>query len=96
MLLSAPAEDDEGRARLERVASGRAVELGAAVVIAPPVGAPMLFLPAQKGFDLKPNAPAGRDIRVPWKKLLELRSPAPDSLEQRPFFEPVSGYQVEI
>ena len=96
VLVSAPAEDEEGRARLERSAAGRAVELGAAVVIAPPAGAPSLHLPAQKGFDLKSKAPAGRDVRIPWRRLLEIRAPGSDALEPRPFADPQPAYQVEI
>lgn len=92
VLATASDEDEIGRARLERVASGRAAELGAAVVIAWPAKMPALYLPAQKGFDAKPAS--GRDVRLPWKKLLELR--APDKTERRPFLDPAPGYQTEI
>lgn len=96
VLVSAPAEDAEGAARLSRCAAARAVELGAAVVIAvPSPAAPALHLPAQKGFDLAPQAPKGRDFRLPWRKLLDLRAPAEGSAEPRPFLE-TSHYQVEI
>jgi hypothetical protein len=96
VLVSAPAEDEEGAARLSRSAAARAVELGAAVVTAPPSPAPpVLHLPAQKGFDLKPQVPAGRDFRLPWKKLLDLHAPAGGATEPRPFLE-TSRYQVEI
>ena len=95
VLVFASAEDEAGAARVARTASSRAVELGAAVVTAPPSpAAPALYLPAQKGLDLKPQAPAGGDFRVPWKKLLELRAPGSD--EPRPFLDPAPGYQVEI
>ncbi|MBI5247460.1 MAG: hypothetical protein HY923_09775 [Elusimicrobia bacterium] len=94
VLVTAPEEDEDGRARTERVASGRAAELGAAVVVASPAKTPALYLPAQKGFDLKPKAAAGRDVRIPWKKLLEIRTP--DKAERRPFLDPVPGYQTEI
>jgi sugar phosphate isomerase/epimerase len=94
LLVSAPSEDEEGAARVARCASARAVELGAAVVTAPPSpAAPSLQLPAQKGFDLKPQTPSGRDFRLPWKKLLDLRAP---SSEARPFLDPAPYYQVEI
>lgn len=97
LLVTAPPEDAEGAARLARCAAARAVELGAAVVIAPPSSeAPSLHLPAQKGFDLKPQPPAGRDFRLPWKKLLELRVRPESSTEARPFLDPAPYYQVEI
>jgi len=96
VLVSAPADDALGSARLSRAAAGRAVELGAAVVIAPPLPeAPSLHLPVQKGFELAPQAPAGRDLRLPWKKLLDLRA-KPDAAEARPFLDPSPYYQVEI
>lgn len=96
VLVSASADDELGRARLLRVASGRAVELGAAVLIAPPASeAPSLHLPVQKGLDLKPQAPSGPDFRVPWKKLLDLRA-KPEASEPRPFLDPSPYYQVEI
>lgn len=96
VLSPAPAEDAAGAARVARVASARAVELGAAVLTAPPSGAaPALYLPAQKGFDLAPSPPAGRDFRLPWKKLLDLRAAPEGSTEPRPFLE-TSHYQVEI
>ncbi len=95
VLVSAPAEDEEGAARLARCASARAVEIGAAVVVAPPSPvAPALYLPAQKGFDLKPATPAGRDFRVPWKRLLDLRV-IPRN-EASPFLEPAAPFQTEI
>lgn len=96
VLVAAPAEDEEGAARLSRSSAARAVELGAAVVTAPPSpAAPALHLPAQKGFGLKPPTASGRDFRVPWKKLLDLRVVPEGSTEPRPFLES-THYQVEI
>ncbi|MBI2387120.1 MAG: hypothetical protein HYV14_14105 [Elusimicrobia bacterium] len=96
VLVAAPAEDEEGSARLARSAAARAVELGAAVVTAPPSpAAPALRLPAQRGFGLEPPAPSGRDFRVPWRKLLDLRVVPEGSTEPRPFLES-THYQVEI
>ncbi|MDP3541650.1 MAG: hypothetical protein Q8T11_04195 [Elusimicrobiota bacterium] len=96
VLVPVPAEDERGAARLSRAAAARAVELGAAVVTAPPSpAAPSSYLPAQKGFDLAPQAPAGRDFRIPWKKILDLRASPEGSTEPRPFLE-ASYYQVEI
>ena len=97
VLVSAPAEDEAGAARLARTASARAVELGAAVLTAPPSAeSPALYLPAQKGFELKPRAPDGRDFRIPWKRLLDLRSRPEESTEPRPYLDPAPSYQVEI
>lgn len=97
VLVSATAEDEEGASRLSRIASARAAELGAAVVVAPPSSAaPALHLPAQKGFDLKPQAPAGRDFRLPWKKILDLRVQPDGKGESRPFLDPAPYYQIEI
>lgn len=96
VLVTVPQEDAAGAARVARSASARAVELGAAVVTAPPSSAaPALHLPAQKGFDLSPQAPKGRDFRIPWKRLLDLRAVPEGSTEPRPFLE-TSYYQVEI
>ncbi|MCM2304961.1 MAG: hypothetical protein NDJ72_09680 [Elusimicrobia bacterium] len=96
VLVPVPAEDAAGAARVARSASARAVELGAAVVTAPPSpAAPALHLPAQKGFDLEPQAPGGRDFRIPWKRLLDLRAAPEGAGEPRPFLE-TSHYQVEI
>ncbi|MDD5303612.1 MAG: hypothetical protein PHS14_10950 [Elusimicrobia bacterium] len=97
VLVTVPVEDEAGAARVARCASARAVELGAAIVTAPPSSeAPALHLPAQKSFDLKPRAPAGRDVRLPWKRLLDLRARPDDSTEARPFLDPAPYYQVEI
>lgn len=96
VVVAALAEDAEGAARLERSASARAVELGAAVVTVPPSSAaPALHLPAQKGFEPSPRAPKGRDFVLPWRKLLDLRAVPEGSTEPRPFLE-TSVYQVEI
>ncbi len=97
VIVTAPAEDEEGAARVSRSASGRAVELGAAVVVATPSSAPpALYLPAQKGFDLKPQTPTGRDFRLPWKKILDLRAQPDTKNESRPFLDPAPYYQIEI
>ena len=61
----------------------------------PSPAAPALHLPAQKGFDLEPQAPKGRDFRIPWKRLLDLRVAPEGAGETRPFLE-TSYYQVEI
>ncbi len=94
LLATAAVEDEDGRRRLARTASARAVELGAAVVVAPAAGAPSLYLPAQKGFDEAP-ALTGRDAAVPWRRLLELRAPRAGATEPRPFLDQAHYYQVE-
>ena len=97
LIVTAPAEDEEGAARVSRAASARAVELGAAVVVATPASTPpALYLPAQKGFDLKPQAPSGRDFCLPWKKILGLRAQPDAKNEARPFLDPSPYYQIEI
>lgn len=96
VLVPAPADDAAGTERLARAAAWRAAELGAAVVTAPPAPASAtLRLPAQRGFDLAPAASAGRDFKLPWRKLLDLRRPDSGN-EARPFLDPSSGYQIEI
>lgn len=90
LLVTAPAGDDDDWRRTTRTASARAVELGAAVVIAAP-GGPTWYLPAQKGFE--PALVGGRDARLPWKRLLALREPG--SSEPRPFLDPATYLQVE-
>ena len=96
VIVCATSEDELGRARLERTASARAVELGAAVVISYPSDGPIVSLPAQTGFELKPTSSPGRDVRIPWKNLLDLRSPPAGATEARPFLDPSPYYQVEI
>lgn len=90
LLVTAPADDDDAWRRTTRTASARAVELGAAVVIAAP-GGPTWYLPAQKGFE--PALAGGRDARLPWKRLLGLREPG--GSEPRPFLDPATYLQVE-
>lgn len=90
VLVTAPAGDDDEWRRVTRTASARAVELGAAVVIAAPAG-PTWYLPAQKGFE--PALAGGTDARLPWKRLLALREPG--GSEPRPFLDPATYLQVE-
>lgn len=96
LVVPSPAADPVDGARLLRIASGRAAELGAAVLVVAPSGA-SLYVPAQKGFD-QGDSSAGGDaaFRVPWKKLLELRSPDAHVGETRPFLEPTGLRQVEM
>ncbi len=103
--------DEDGVARVLRSASARAVELGAAVLVAPLLGeqdgwkntgSSALYLPAQKGIDHAPRESARRssgfsrdDYRIPWSRLLELRT-QPAKPETRPFLAPTGHFQVEL
>jgi predicted amidohydrolase len=93
--------DEDGVARVLRSASARAVELGAAVLVAPlvgrqgdwpNVGSTALYLPAQKGIDHQPRVSVLRssgiahdDYTVPWSALLDLRRQPTGRPETRPF-----------
>jgi predicted amidohydrolase len=103
-------EDEDGVARVLRASSARAVELGAAVLVAPLLGAQgewknlgsaALYLPAQKGIDHRPQESVRRkggiahdDFVIPWKALLELRVQPPKP-ETRPFLVPVAPVCTE-
>lgn len=92
--------DEDGAARVLRTASARAVELGAAVLVAPlvgdmegwkNVGSAACYLPAQKGIDHRPRESPRRssgiaraDFAIPWQALLNLRSQGAKP-ETRPF-----------
>jgi len=96
VLVSAPPQDEAATVRVARCAAARAAELGGAVVVATPSAeAPALYLPIQKGFDLKPAKPAGRDLSIPWKKLLDLRA-SPDASAEAPYLDPAPYFQTEI
>jgi predicted amidohydrolase len=93
--------DEDGVARILRSASARAVELGAAVLVAPligqqddwkNVGSAALYLPAQRGIDHRPQESARRtqgiardDFVIPWQAILSLRKQPTDKPETRPF-----------
>jgi hypothetical protein len=88
-----------------RASAARAVELGAAVLVAPllgtqegwkNLGSAALYLPAQKRIDHRPQESVRRryriahdDFVIPWKALLELREQPPKP-ETRPFLVPVA------
>jgi predicted amidohydrolase len=111
-LLLAPSatEDEDGVARVLRSASARAVELGAAVLVAPLLGeqdgwrnrgSAALYLPAQKGIAHAPQESPRRDAGthsddfiIPWAKLLALRVQA-EKPETRPFLAPTPPFRVE-
>ena len=94
-------EDEDGVARILRVSAARAVELGAAVLVAPlvgklddwkNVGSAALYLPAQKGIDHRPQESVRRssgiardDFAIPWQALLDLRKQRAGTPETRPF-----------
>lgn len=97
ILTPSSAADALSGSRVLRVASSRAVELGAAVVVAAPAGS-LMFLPAQEGIDAAPENGDSEAHRVPWKKLLELRTRdgAAAKAEARPFLDPTNLRQVEL
>jgi predicted amidohydrolase len=94
-------EDEDGAARVLRAASARAVELGAAVLVAPlvgkqdewkNVGSAAMYLPAQKGINHHPQESVRRtsgisrdDFVIPWRALLDLRTLPAGKPETRPF-----------
>jgi predicted amidohydrolase len=104
-------EGEDGVARVLRASSARAVELGAAVLVAPLVGAQgewkncgsaALYLPAQKGIDHHPRESTRRsdgiahdDFVIPWKALLDLRRQPDRKPETRPFLIPGAAFRVE-
>jgi predicted amidohydrolase len=104
-------EDEDGVARVLRASSARAVELGAAVLVAPLVGAQdewknrgsaALYLPAQKGIDHLPQESVRReggiahdDFVVPWKALIDLRRQPLPKPETRPFLAPSGPFRTE-
>jgi predicted amidohydrolase len=103
-------EDEDGVARILRASSARAVELGAAVLVAPLVGvqddwknrgSAALYLPAQKGIDHRPQESTRResgiahdDFVIPWKALIDLRCRSEPKPETRPFLAPVRPFQA--
>ena len=110
LVLAPSATDDEvGVARVLRSASARAVELGAAVVVAPllgeqagwkNMGSAALYLPAQKGVAdpvrESPRRSSGfsrDDFIIPWKALADLRVQT-DKPETRPFLSPTGPFEV--
>jgi predicted amidohydrolase len=96
-------ENEDGVARVLRASSARAIELGAAVLVAPLLGAQgpwtnrgsaALYLPAQNGIDHRPQESVRRkdgiahdDFVIPWKALLGLRRQPPGKPKTRPFLD---------
>jgi len=111
VLAPSATEDEDGVARVLRAASARAVELGAAVIVAPlvgvlqdwkNVGSAAMYLPAQKGIDHRPQESPLRqtgithdDFTIPWRALQDLRIQAPGRPETRPFLAPTDPFTVE-
>jgi predicted amidohydrolase len=111
VLAPSATADEDGVARVLRAASARAVELGAAVIVAPLVGAledwknvgsAAMYLPAQKGIDHRPQESPRRqdgiahdDFTIPWKALQELRIQGSGAPETRPFLAPTGPFTVE-
>jgi predicted amidohydrolase len=101
VLAPTATADEHGVARILRTASARAVELGAAVLVAPlvgrqgdwaNVGSAALYLPAQKDIDHRPQESERRsagiardDFVIPWSALGALRTQPAGPPETRPF-----------
>jgi predicted amidohydrolase len=112
VLAPSATEDAVAVARVQRTASARAVELGAAVLVAPLLGeqdgwrntgSAALYLPAQRGMDPAPGEGVRRssgfardDFSVPWRKLVALRTAPADDHEPRPFLAPSPPFEVEL
>jgi predicted amidohydrolase len=112
VLAPSATEDEVAVSRVERTASARAVELGAAVLVAPllgeqggwkNMGSAALYLPAQWGIERAPGEGVRRssgfardDFSIPWRKLVALRTPPPDDREPRPFLAPTPPFEVEL
>ena len=104
-------EDEDGVARVLRASSARAVELGAAVLVAPLLGAQddwknlgsaALYLPAQKGIDHRPQESMRRkdgidhdDFVIPWKAIIDLHRPPDRKPETRPFLDRGARFRTE-
>lgn len=104
-------EDEDGVARVLRASSARAVELGAAVLAAPLVGAQdewrnrgsaAMYLPAQKGINHRPQESVRRkdgiahdDFVIPWRALIDLQQQTDRKPETRPFLAPAARFRVE-
>jgi predicted amidohydrolase len=112
VLAPSATEDEVAVSRVQRTASARAVELGAAVLVAPllgeqggwkNMGSAALYLPAQWGIERAPGEGVRRssgfardDFSIPWRKLVALRTPPPDDREPRPFLAPTPPFEVEL
>lgn len=111
LLVPSATEDEDGVRRVLRTSSARAVELGAAVVVAPllgrqddwvNLGSAALFLPAQKGIVGQERVAARRssgfgraDFDIPWAELLALRARSEGKPETRPFLSPSAAARLE-
>jgi len=108
LLVPSATSDEHGVGRILRTASARAVELGAAVLVAPLTGAQgtwsnmgvsALFLPDQNGFKVQPLSPLyhngihHRDFYIPWGALLGLRTQSQPP-ETRPFLAPSPSFKI--
>lgn len=109
LLVPSATSDEHGVGRILRAASARAVELGAAVLVAPlsgeqdgwsNEGSAALFLPDQKGFEapqqqrlLRKIGIHREDFSIPWGDVLALRTQAPKP-ETRPFLAPSPDFKI--
>lgn len=110
LLVPSATADARGVGRILRTASSRAVELGAAVVVAPLLGAvpdwpnegaAALYLPDQKGVERpvqeSPRRSSGRardDFEIPWSWIKGLKTQTPNP-EVRPFLAPTPKFTLD-
>lgn len=110
LLVPSATSDARGVGRVLRTASARAVELGAAVLVAPLLGkvpdwpnegVAALFLPDQQGIDSpvreSPWRQSGRardDFEIPWAWLKGLKTQSAKP-EVRPFLAPTPSFMIE-
>lgn len=110
LLVPSATSDARGVGRVLRTASGRAVELGAAVLVAPllgklpdwpNVGVAALFLPDQQGVDRPERESAWReagrardDFEIPWSWIKGLKTQGAKP-EVRPFLAPTPAFALE-
>lgn len=109
LVVPSATPDEHGVGRILRTASARAVELGAAVLVAPltgeiegwpNTGSAALYLPEQKGVEAAVQEGERRsrgihrqDFDIPWAWLLSLRTQK-DPPEVRPFLAPTPAFTL--
>lgn len=111
LLVPSATSDERGVGRILRTASARAVELGAAVVVAPltgeisawpNTGSAALYLPDQKGVvgaeqvgERRSSGIHRQDFDIPWRWLLSLRAQKAGTPEVRPFLAATPAFTIK-